>query len=115
MKTFLRVILKPMSFLPAVLIMILIFRFSAQTGTESAKLSLKVSRYVVSGTEHCFGIRFTQEQLDKAVEQIHYYVRKLAHMTVYFILAVSVAFPLYVYGIRGIWLLLVAGVICIGY
>lgn len=115
MKTFLRVILKPMSFLPAILVMVLIFRFSAQTGTESAKLSLKVSRYVVSGTEHCFGIRFTEEQIEQAVEQIHYYVRKLAHMGIYFILAVSVAFPLYVYGVRGIWLMLVAGLICVGY
>ena len=115
MKTFLRIILKPMSFLPAIFVMVMIFRFSAQTGTESAKLSLTVSRYVVSGTEHCFGIRLTQEQLEQAIEQIHYYVRKLAHMAVYFILAVSVAFPLYVYGVRGIWLLLVAGVICVGY
>lgn len=115
MKTFLRIVLKPLSFLPAILVMVLIFRFSAQTGTESAKLSLTVSRYVVSGTEHCFGIRFTQEQIEQAVEQIHYYVRKLAHMAVYFILAVSVAFPLYVYGVRGIWLLFVAGAICIGY
>lgn len=115
MKTFLRIILKPMSFLPAILVMVLIFRFSAQTGTESAKLSLKVSRYVVTGTERCFGIRFTQEQIEQAIEQIHYYVRKAAHMSVYFILAVSVAFPLYVYGVRGIWLMLVAGLICIGY
>lgn len=115
MKTFLRIVLKPLSFLPAVLVMILIFRFSAQTGTQSAGLSLKVSRYVVSGTEHCFGIRFTQEQIEQAVEQIHYYVRKLAHVTVYFILAVSVAFPLYVYGVRGIWMMLAAGAVCIGY
>lgn len=115
MKTFLRVILKPMSFLPAILVMVLIFRFSSQTGTESAKLSMQVSRYVVSGTEHCFGIRFTQEQIERAVEQIHYYVRKLAHMTIYFILAVSVAFPMYVYGVRGIGLMLIAGMICIGY
>ena len=57
--------------------MVLIFRFSAQTGTESAKLSLKVSQYVVSGTEHWFGIRFTEEQLEQAARQIHYYVRKL--------------------------------------
>ncbi|MCM1539350.1 MAG: VanZ family protein [bacterium] len=115
MKTFLRIILKPMSFLPAILVMALIFRFSAQTGTESAKLSSKVSRYVVTGTEHVFGIRLTQEQMEQAVEQIHHYVRKLAHMTIYFVLAVSVAFPLYVYGVRGVWLMLTAGVICVGY
>ena len=36
-------------------------------------------------------------------------------MTEYFALAVSVAFPLYVYGLRGIWLMLVAGFICVAF
>ncbi len=104
-----------MSFLPAVLMMYLIFTFSSQTGTESSLVSLKVSRYVVTGTERCFGIQFTDEQMQRAVGRIHYYVRKLAHVTEYFILAVTVAFPLYVYGVRGIWLVLLAGTICVGY
>ncbi len=95
--------------------MLMIFRFSSQTGEESSELSARVSRYVVSGTERCFGITFTDEQMRHAVERIHSYVRKLAHVTEYFILAVTVAFPLYVYGIRGIWLILLAGAVCIGY
>lgn len=115
MKTFLRIILKPMSFLPAVLVMVMIFHFSSQTSSESSELSHTVSRYVIAGTERCFGIQFTDEQIQRAVARIHYYVRKLAHVTEYFILAVTVAFPLYVYGVRGIWLMLVAGAVCVGY
>lgn len=115
MKTFLRIILKPMSFLPAVLVMVMIFHFSSQTSSESSELSHKVSRYVIAGTERCFGIQFTDEQIQQAVARIHYYVRKLAHVTEYFILAVTVAFPLYVYGVRGIWLMLIAGTVCVGY
>ena len=42
-------------------------------------------------------------------------VRKLAHMTEYFLLAVSVSFPLYVYGVRGLWLPLLAGGLCVGF
>ena len=36
-------------------------------------------------------------------------------MTEYFLLALCVSFPLYVYGVRGIWLLLLAGIICVGF
>ena len=36
-------------------------------------------------------------------------------MTEYFLLAISVSFPLYVYGVRGIWLPLLAGMICVGF
>ena len=46
---------------------------------------------------------------------IHYYVRKAAHMTEYFLLAIAISFPLYVYGVRGIWLMLLAGIVCVGF
>ena len=36
-------LLKPLSFLPALLVMYMIFSFSAQNGTESGDLSFKVS------------------------------------------------------------------------
>ena len=36
-------------------------------------------------------------------------------MTLYFLLAISVSFPLYVYGLRGIPLMLVAGGFCIAF
>ena len=46
---------------------------------------------------------------------IHYYVRKAAHMTEYFLLAIAISFPLYVYGVRGSWLMLLAGIVCVGF
>jgi VanZ family protein len=42
-------------------------------------------------------------------------VRKLAHFSEYFLLAVSIAIPLYVYRVRGIWLVLIAGIICVAF
>ena len=44
-----------------------------------------------------------------------FYVRKLAHMTEYCILAITISLPLYVYGLRGFPLLLLAGIICVGF
>ena len=36
-------------------------------------------------------------------------------MTEYFILAVCISFPLYVYGLRGFWLFLFAGLFCVAF
>ena len=52
-KLLLRNILKPMSFLPAIIVMFMIFQFSAQDGTTSADLSYKIShKLVVLADEH---------------------------------------------------------------
>ena len=40
-------LLKPLSFLPALLVMYMIFSFSSQDGTESGQLSYKVSQKLV--------------------------------------------------------------------
>ena len=91
-KKTLRFVLKPLSFVPAIFVMYMIFRLSAQDGVTSSQLSLKVSHKIVVTSEE-----------------------RLGHVTEYFILAVSVAFPLYVYGLRGIPLMLVAGLFCVGF
>lgn len=93
-------ILKPFSFLPAVLIMYAIFTLSGQPGETSADLSFKVSYKIVE-----IKSRLAQEykdgyQLAYEAELIHGKVRKLAHMTEYFCLAIAVSFPFYVYGLQ---------------
>ena len=82
-------ILKPFSFLPALTMMYIIFSFSAQDGVDSGSLSYDVSHKIVE---------IGNEVLQK-----------------YFILAVTVSFPFYVYGLRGFPLMLVAGLICVGF
>lgn len=114
-KAFLRSLLKPFSFVPALLMMYLIFSFSAQDGTTSGNLSYKVSEIIVETANDAFDLHWSSSEIKQHIKEIHHPVRKLAHMTEYFLLAISVSFPLYVYGVRGIWLPLLAGMICVGF
>lgn len=108
----LRKIGKPLSFVPAVLVMCMIFYFSAQTGEESSRVSLKVSRYLVGSTDKYFAFGMDSERLEEIVGLIHTAVRKLGHVTEYFVLAVTVSFPLYVYGLKRKRLFLSVGGFC---
>lgn len=114
-KKFLRFLLKPMSFLPAILVMYLIFSFSAQDSTVSSQVSGDVSEGIVSILNRKLDLGMSEEVVEQLSGKIEIYVRKLAHFMEYFILAVSVAFPLYVYGVRGLPLMITAGLICVGF
>ena len=108
-------LLKPLSFLPALLMMYIIFSFSAQPGEVSGNLSYKVSYEIVEMKSELLSENLSSEELAYKADGIHYYVRKAAHMTEYFLLAIAISFPLYVYGVRGIWLMLLAGIVCVGF
>lgn len=114
-KHLLRFVLKPLSFVPAIVVMYMIFSFSGQDGAASSALSYKVSSKIVSVADEAFDMQLSYAEREHYIDRIHYYVRKGAHFTEYFILAVTVAFPLYVYGMRGIWLVLFAGAFCVGF
>lgn len=109
------VLLKPLSFVPALLMMFLIFSFSAQTGEESSSLSNKVTESALIVVDHILDKGWSDDDIQVRVEKYGFYVRKLAHMTEYCILAITIALPLYVYGLRGFPLLLLAGIICVGF
>ena len=115
LKAFLRAMLKPLSFLPAIGMMCLIYYLSGQDGTTSSALSMKVSIKIVELAADIFNEPLTAEQVSLYAGLIHFLIRKCAHVGVYFLLAVSVSFPLYVYGLRGIPLMLVAGIFCIAF
>lgn len=108
-------LLKPLSFVPALLLMYMIFTFSSQTGTSSGNLSYKISYNIVTIGAKVMNKDISERGVDYYIERIHTPVRKLAHMTEYFCLAVAIAFPFYVYGLRGFPLLLVAGLICVAF
>lgn len=110
-----RTLLKPLSFIPALCLMYMIFSFSAQDGATSSALSYKVSYKIVETGAAVLGENLEPYQIDSLATRFHGLVRKLAHMTEYFALAVAVSFPFYVYGLRGIWLMLVAGFICVAF
>ena len=107
--------LKPLSFLPALALMYMIYSFSGQDADASSALSYHVSELIVRGIDKTTAQHWEEWQIQQHTEQIHHLVRKGAHVTEYFLLAVAVSFPLYVYGVRGLFLMLLAGIICLAY
>ena len=108
-------LLKPLSFLPALLMMYVIYSFSAQPGEVSGNLSYQVSYDIVELKSELLSENLSSDELAYKADGIHYYVRKVAHMTEYFLLAIAISFPLYVFGVRGIWLMILAGIVCVGF
>lgn len=114
MKTFFRFLLKPLAFVPALIMIYIIFNFSQQTGDVSSGLSLKVSQKIVVTVNDVFDRNWNEAQMDHYVERIHYYVRKAAHITEYFILAITITLPLYVvFGLRHVFLFIISAFLCI--
>ena len=60
-------------------------------------------------------MKLTDSEIQMYANKYHHYVRKLGHMTEYCVLAITLCVPLYAYGVRGIWLYLLAGLICAGF
>lgn len=114
MKTFLRVLLKPLAFVPALVMIYIIFFFSQQPGEISSGVSLKVSQKIVSVTNDVLDRSWSDAQIDHYVEKIHFYVRKAGHITEYFVLAITITLPLYVvFGLRHVVLFLISGILCV--
>lgn len=114
-KLLLRNTLKPLSFLPAIIIMYMIFQFSAQDGGTSAELSYKVSHKIVVLADEYLDLSLSDSEISHYADKFHYYVRKTAHITEYFLLALTISFPLYVYRLRGFLLVIIAGIFCVGF
>ena len=113
LKKTLRYLLKPLSFLPALVLMDVLYSFSAQTGEASGTLSFETSKTLILAYNRLLGKGYSNEFLNLLIVQVHPLVRKLAHVGVYFALAITVAFPLYVYRIRGLFLFFAGGVFCV--
>ena len=80
--------------LPTLLLLFLIFGFSAQDGETSGSLSLQVSLFLVRLFSPLLPTTVTEDPSFIRAEAIHYLVRKAAHMTEYFLLALSLQLPL---------------------
>ncbi|MCI8863428.1 MAG: VanZ family protein [Lachnospiraceae bacterium] len=110
---YIKPILKPFSFLPALFMLYVIFQFSAQPGEVSGNLSRRATHKLLEITCESFETGWSAAELNLYTEMLHPYVRKLAHITEYFLLAVCMSFPLYVYRLRGLALTIVAGGFCV--
>lgn len=113
-KKTLRYLLKPLSFVPALCMLYFILHMSSQDGTTSSTMSYEVSKALVLLYNKLFSKGLSNEVLMDLIHQIHPFIRKTAHFTEFFMLAVTVAFPLYVYKIRGIFLIILGELFCVG-
>ena len=62
----------------------LIFSFSSQTGTSSSSLSTKVLTRIAITIDK----DMTDEEIDEFVDKYSFIIRKVAHLTIYFILGI---------------------------
>ena len=86
--------LRWLSILPALLMLLLIFGFSAQDGATSGSLSYKVSYWIVCLFDRIFSLDYSELSLLAKAEDIQLLIRKLAHVTEYFLLTLSIFLPL---------------------
>ncbi len=94
MNPILPLLFKLLSFLPTIALLFLIFGFSAQDGESSGSLSFQVSLFLVRLFSPLIPAVQSEDILIEYAELIHLYVRKAAHMTEYFLLALSLQLPL---------------------
>ncbi len=88
--------IKVFYWLPALIMMIIIFRFSTANGEQSSGLSLGLTQNIIDTVTSIANIDLTPGEKLSIIESIHTPIRKLGHLTEYGILAITVAFPLYV-------------------
>jgi VanZ family protein len=84
-----KIILLPL--LLSATIMVLIFVFSAQSDSESSRLSIRVTRFVAGLIFFEFS-SLTLELQDSIVRELHGFVRKAAHFGIYALLGLNVFF-----------------------
>lgn len=83
-----------LSFIPTLFLLSLIFGFSAQDGESSGSLSFRISLFLVQLISPLLPASTSDPLLYERAEMIHLFVRKAAHMTEYFLLALSLQLPL---------------------
>ncbi|HKL99891.1 MAG TPA: VanZ family protein [Mobilitalea sp.] len=100
-----------LSWVPAILIMMVIFSFSAKPAVKSAESSLTIAEVIMGIYED-----ITDEKLENDIRmeflyQMDHYIRKGAHFIEYAILAAAIALPLWILRHRGrrLWLLSMLG------
>ena len=92
--------LRYLSILPALFMLFFIFCFSAQDGSSSGSLSLRVCSWVLSCFDRIFSISRSPEEFLSHAESLQFFVRKAAHITEYFLLTLSIYLPFRVWFFR---------------
>lgn len=74
--------------IPLVLWMLVIFCFSAQPASESAKLSAGATKEILALINHIHLFQIDSGAVVQSIAQLEHFVRKSAHFLVYFVLGI---------------------------
>lgn len=103
--------LKYVSWIPAFILMIIIFLFSSKPVAESHDSSVSIAERILSLYEDITDRPLDTELRVERLELVNHLVRKGAHFTEYALLAVAIAFHFYVCKKRGLPLFLITIII----
>lgn len=81
-----------LAWIPAILVMIIIFSFSSENGSESSGLSGSLTKTVVEAVINTVDLKVTREEEEHIIENIHTPIRKLGHLSEYALLGLATAF-----------------------
>jgi VanZ family protein len=81
--------LKSISWLPAVIIMVIIFYFSAKPAITSAESSLRISQTLINAYESFTDVSFEELVRSQVLSELDHAVRKTAHFIEYALLAAA--------------------------
>lgn len=93
--------LKYLSWIPAIIIMILIFCFSSKPADNSNESSMTVVNKIFNFYENITDSQYQPAQISKIKESLNHIVRKSAHFCEYALLAMAIAFHLSVWKRKG--------------
>lgn len=100
--------LKKISWLPAIIVMVIIFAFSSKPADSSNESSMAVADDILSAYENTTNVQLDAEQRFQVLEVMNHIVRKSSHFCEYALLAVVLAFHFYIHAFRGMRLLLLS-------
>lgn len=102
-----------LSWIPALLIMVMIFMFSMENGNQSSDLSGSLTKSMVEAVIDAIDLELTQVKEENIIEFIHTPIRKVGHLTEYALLGIAVSFPLLIkHGLKGKKQFLIGLLIC---
>lgn len=92
-----KTLLRCFSVIPAVLMLLIIFGFSAQDGSASGSLSYQLCYAITDLANRTFSSGLSETEVSSQALSIQLVVRKLAHVTEYLMLTLSIYLPLRVW------------------
>lgn len=100
--------LKYVSWIPAFILMVIIYFFSSKPVVESNDSSISIAERILSVYEDITDRPIDADIRVERLEMVNHLVRKGAHFTEYALLAISIAFHFYVCKKRGLPLILIS-------